>query len=209
MSAEEIFSRIYSTNLWGDPESRSGPGSSVLRTRLIRPALTDLCRDFGVRSLLDLPCGDFNWMRWTDLDGIDYTGGDIVSEIVKGNQQKYGSASRRFLHLDMVRDSLPFADVILCRDGLVHLSFADIFLSLERMQASQSKYILATTFRNHVRNEDIDTGGWRPLNLQISPFWFPTPVCSIWDGPRADGTYADKFLELYKLDDLTSRWIMS
>jgi hypothetical protein len=41
-----------------------------------------LLRQFEIHSLLDLPCGDFNWMQHVDLQGIKYTGGDIVEALV-------------------------------------------------------------------------------------------------------------------------------
>jgi hypothetical protein len=144
-------------------------------------------------------------MQWTDLDGIHYIGGDVVSEIIRRNQEAYAGAARQFLRLDMRRDSLPSVDMILCRDGLVHLSFTDISLALTAVRESRSKYLLATTFEGHCHNEDTETGGWRPLNLQKPPFMFPKPVSSIWDGPLPDGTYADKALALYLIEDLPDR----
>ena len=62
--------------------------------------------------------------------------------------------------------------------------------------------LLVTTFQEHRCNEDIVTGGWRPLNLQKPPFSFPAPLWTIWDGSRADGTYPDKALALYRVQDL-------
>jgi hypothetical protein len=96
MDVEQIFTDIYSSNRWGDAESRSGPGSSVFRTRLIRRALTQLFRDFAIRSVLDVPCGDFNWMRLTEMPGILYTSVDVVPEIVQRNIDLYADESRQF-----------------------------------------------------------------------------------------------------------------
>jgi hypothetical protein len=202
MDIEQIFTDIYIANRWADPESRSGPGSSVFRTRLIRPALSQLFRDVGVRSVLDVPCGDFNWMRLTEMPRVLYTGVDVVPEIVQRNLDLYSGEWRCFVCLNMIVDPLPSADLILCRDGLVHLSFADIASSLLQMRSSGAKYLLATTFEAHAENCDIQTGEWRPLNLQLPPLSFPPPIRKIWDGPRPDGTYSDKMLALYDPADL-------
>jgi hypothetical protein len=70
--SQEIFTRIYHQNLWGNSESKSGHGSTVSRTDALRPRLTELAQQLGIRSLLDVPCGDFNWMRLTELPGIEY-----------------------------------------------------------------------------------------------------------------------------------------
>lgn len=102
----------------------------------------------------------------------------------------------------MLGDALPKADLILCRDGLVHFSFPDIALALRAMKRSGSTYLLATSFTAHPVNEDIPTGSWRPLNLDLAPFCFPPASATLLDGPRPDGTYPDKVLALYRLDDL-------
>src|SRR5215471_14414757 len=202
---EKIFARIYARNSWGDAESRSGTGSNIARTELLRPKLTRLLLDLGVRSILDLPCGDFNWMRLTELPGIEYIGGDIVSHLVQQNNSLYARPGYKFLRLDMLCDALPRVDLILCRDGLVHLSFSDIARALRAMMESGSTYLLTTTFTAHLRNKDIVTGEWRRLNLDLAPFCFPVPLQTIADGPRPDGTAADKMLALYRLEDLADR----
>ena len=70
------------------------------------------------------------------------------------------------------------------------------------MRQSASTYLLTTTFTAHGRNDDIKTGDWRPLNLDIAPFSFPHPLLTLADGPRPDGTYPDKVLALYRIADL-------
>ena len=47
-----------------------------------------MLKGLKVRRLLDAPCGDHNWMRHVDLDGIQYLGMDLVEDIVKHNQDK-------------------------------------------------------------------------------------------------------------------------
>src|SRR5215467_8744490 len=96
---EKIFTRIYARNSWGDAESRSGTGSNIARTELLRARLTRLLKDLGVRSILDLPCGDFNWMRLTELPGIEYIGGDVVSPLIEQNNSLYARPGRKFVRL--------------------------------------------------------------------------------------------------------------
>jgi hypothetical protein len=198
---EKIFTRIYLKNAWGGPESRSGPGSGSARTELLRSELTSLIKNLGVQSILDLPCGDFNWMRHVDLSATQYIGADIVAPIIAQNNSLYAQPGRRFERIDMLRDPLPRADLILCRDGLVHFSFSDIAQALAAMKKSGSVYLLVTTFTEHQRNQDMPTGGWRPLNLALPPFCFPTPLQVLSDA-RPDGTCPDKALALYRLADL-------
>ena len=200
---EELFTRIYADNAWGGSESRSGPGSGIARTQALRSELERLVRDLLVRSILDLPCGDFHWMNMVDFPATQYIGADIVAPLIAANNQRYARPGRQFVRLDLLRDPLPKADVILCRDALVHLSFSDIAQALHSMKHSGSAYFLVTTFLAHTRNRDIPAGAWRPLNLSLAPFCFPEPLRMLCDA-RPDGTYPDKVLALYRFADLPS-----
>jgi len=89
-SPEKIFTRFYKYNYWGSKESRSGFGSSFSSTENIRRNLPSLFKDYGIKKVLDAPCGDFNWMRHVvPISGIQYIGGDIVESLVCLNQRKY------------------------------------------------------------------------------------------------------------------------
>jgi hypothetical protein len=201
----QVFERIYEENRWGNYESRSGDGSDAKGTEAIRAALSELLPRYRISSCLDIPCGDFNWMRLLDLSEIAYTGGDVVAGLVLQNQARYGGRGISFQVLDACRDTLPQVDLILCRDLLVHLSFADVRAAVRNFRVSGSKYILTTTFTARDPNTDIETGRWRPLNLQRPPFNFPQPIeliverCTEWNG-----YWADKCLGLWRFEDLSS-----
>ena len=67
----------------------------------------------------------------------------------------------------------------------------------------KSKYLLTTTFTNRQLNEDITTGSWRTLNLQINPFRFPEPKIIINENcSEQDYKYIDKSLALYLIEDI-------
>jgi glycosyltransferase involved in cell wall biosynthesis len=199
---KQVFDRIYALNTWGNAESRSGDGSDTKGTEAIRAALPDLFRELAIKSLLDLPCGDFKWMRLLDLD-LDYTGADIVIEVIEQNQRMYGRPGRRFQILDITKDAIPTVDLIFCRDLLVHLSFREIEDALANIALSGSRYLLTTTFPSRDLNSDVEAGQWRPLNLQRPPFSFPRPLrliielCTEWDGH-----WADKSLGLWGVADI-------
>lgn len=198
LSLDEIFARIHESNLWGAEHTRSGLGSELDSTRHLRTAIPELLHALGATTLLDIPCGDFGWLRHADLDGIDYTGADIVPSLVWLNNARYASDRRRFVRLDITNDPLPAADVVLCRDCMVHLSFANIARAVERIRASGSRYLLATTFPEHAGNEDIQDGDWRVLNMELPPFNFGPPLARIVERcTEGGGTYSDKTLGLW------------
>lgn len=204
LGLQEAFAHIYATNLWGSDESRSGLGSAEDATRLVRAALPEILRAVGATTLLDVPCGDFGWLSHVDLGPVHYTGADIVASLVERNAETFADPRRQFVHLDLTRDPLPAADVVLCRDCLVHLSFANIVLALDNIKRSGSTYLLTTTFTEQTHNEDIDDGDWRVINLERPPFNLPPPMALVVEGcVEGNGTYADKALALWRIADLT------
>ena len=99
-----------------------GNGIHFEETHAVRQALPELVKSHAIRSMLDIPCGDFNWMQTLDLR-LEYVGADIVEELVLANQEKYGATDKMFVRLNLVTDELPRADLVLCRDCLFHFSF--------------------------------------------------------------------------------------
>jgi len=197
------FRLAYRDNLWRGAETPSGAGSSTDQTRVIAAALPRLCATYGVGSLLDIPCGSFNWMADVDLRGIRYTGGDIVPEIVADATRRDGRRGRRFLVLDLTRSPLPAADLLLCRDCFVHLSYSDITRAVANIRKSDIEYLLTTTFRAESAFRDIVTGDWRPLNLEAPPFVFPPPLELLHEEcTEHGGAFADKALGLWRVGDL-------
>lgn len=179
MDTHEVFEQIYRENLWGDPESHSGPGSSRQQAIKLAPDFRNTLDRLGIKSILDAPCGDFNWMSVMDLTGIRYTGADIVGELIEKNQSRYQRPGMQFIKSNLIQDPLPKADLILCRDCLVHFSYEDIGRAIKNMIRSGSTYLMTTSFPGQRLNFDITTGDWRPLNLEIHPFLFPKPLMEI------------------------------
>ncbi|WP_423193215.1 class I SAM-dependent methyltransferase [Cupriavidus sp. H18C2] len=206
--AQAVFTEIYHRNQWGSPESVSGSGSEMTRTRHLRTELPHLLREFNIRSVLDIPCGDFNWMRHVDLGGVHYIGADIVPELVEHNRRTYRGPRIQFEHLDVIASPLPKVDAVLCRDGLVHFPHASIAAALRNICSSGALYLLTThfSFRTPSANEEIDFGQWRRLNFELAPFHWPAPRRYIIEGcDEHDGHFADKSLAIWPVQEIRSR----
>lgn len=174
----------------------------MIRTDRLRAELSALFKDLEIKSVLDIPCGDFNWMHFTEMPSIEYVGADIVLDLVRENSERYVAPGRRFLQVDILSGPLPKCDLILCRDGLVHVSFRDITRALRVIKESGATYLLVTTFVTCRENRDVATGDWHPLNLERPPLSFPRALRILPDGPLSNGTFADKSLALYGVQDL-------
>ena len=199
-SYERIFSRFLDQYRLGRCESLSGPGSSLFQTKELREKLPIVLESLRVRSLLDAPCGDHNWMQHVRLPLERYIGVDILNEIIAVNKIQYASKQKSFMRADLTRHQLPAVDAILCRDLLPHLSFADISAVLASFKRSGATYLLTTTFTSLRPNLDSPTGGWRTINLTAPPFNFPAPKIIINEKcTEGDGSFADKSLGVWEL----------
>lgn len=204
MALKDKFSEVYARNIFGGLDSRSGAGSDLVQTEIIRREIPRILRETDVRSMLDAPCGDWFWMREVDLGVERYIGVDIVDAMIVGNQAKFGRDGVSFAVVDLSKDTLPQVDLIFSRDCLVHLSFDDAIRILKNFKASGAKYLLTTTFTDRSRNEDLGNGFWRPLNMQIAPFNFPPPIQLVNEGcTEGRGKFGDKSIALWAMKDLS------
>ena len=185
--AEHVYARYYSNlskfegkTLDSEADGRrergnslSGPGSNAEETVGVRTALPTLLALLGVRSILDVPCGDFNYMRAVlsappTPPGVAYTGMDIVSPLVEQLQATFGTghsarigqrggrnssglgSSKRhritFARFDLSLEYLWPADLVVLRDVLFHFDQPRALTVLRRVGLSGCKHALITTF---------------------------------------------------------------
>lgn len=200
---DQVFTEIFQNKYWGDEESLSGVGSTASETQNISAELPKLFREFSIHSMLDIPCGDFYWMKNVDLSGVQYTGADIVEALAEQNNAKYKRENVSFKHLDLANSALPKVDLIFTRDCLVHLNEDLVKAAIENIKKSGSKYLLTTIFTNTTQNENIVTGNWRALNLCVAPFNFPAPIKTIRDTAlQPNEPFGDKVMALWEIAKL-------
>jgi hypothetical protein len=204
LSLRERFELLHRLKIYHHPESVSGAASTFRETAALRAALPRLVAARGIGSILDIPCGDFHWLRHVTL-GVSYTGADIVREIVTANQQRYSCPTRQFLVLDATHDPLPTVDIILCRDLLIHLDLQDCRAALRNFAASRSRFLLVSHFGARTADPDIVSGDFRPINLCRPPFRLPPPLEVISEESElGDGAFRDRALGLWSLPDIAA-----
>lgn len=196
---EERFSHIYRTGVWqSTPDApSSGAGSHPEVANRLGRELPALVTKLGISHFLDIGCGDFSWMRNVEL-GCRYTGADIVPSVIERNSQQFGRPDRQFLLLNATVDTLPSADLALCREVLFHLSFADARALLRNVRRSGITWLLATTDDVTQFNADIESGDFRVLNLSVAPFRFPVPKFRLED----DGLMPGRSVGVWRVDSL-------
>jgi hypothetical protein len=107
--------------------------------------------------------------------GIAYRGFDIVPANIAENRAHH--AGRMFDVLDITRDVQPPADLILCRDLLNHLPFADVRAALRNMHRYGARLLLASnTFgRANIGMSGLGLRRSRHLDITGPPLDAPQP----------------------------------
>lgn len=180
------FNLIYETGAWINGEgqvSSSGAGSELKTTEAVRFELAAILRKLDSKSLLDVGCGDWNWMSHVNIP-CHYIGIDIVPMVIEANR-RYERPGVTFQVANAITDSLPVTDVALCREVLFHLSFADGFAVLRNICRSSNRLIAtsdAVWFNSNIRS-----GDFRLLNLRRRPYRLPEPEVWINDSGLVPG----------------------
>lgn len=194
---KDIFETIYKRNLWESKESVSGKGSEKAAVQSIIRELPLIFEKYGIKSLIDAPCGDYQWMSTLKYKFEKYLGVDIVGDLILKNREKYAASAINFECADITDYEFPDFDAVLCRDCFIHLPFSCIFSALENFKNSNAKYFLTTTFKNVPQNLDVYAGGYRKLDFTKPPFCFPAPIYEI-----SEDESSQKFLTMWRFEDL-------
>ena len=178
---KEVFSEIYRTHSW-QGTSRSGPGSDPAKTTRYRELVKHVLQAHPISSVVDVGCGDWSSSRLINWSNVDYTGVDLVPELVDHLNAEFGSDQRRFMVANLIQDELPSADLCIIKDVLQHLSNAAV-QSFIIQQLPRFRYALITNdarvfrllqllrpWRIPKANVDIPNGGARSLRLTFPPF---------------------------------------
>lgn len=204
----KIFNLIFEQNIWGDKESRSGYASNLKNTQSLRSFLPEFFEKYKIKTVIDAPCGDMYWFSKMNLKKIKYYGYDIVDDLIKQNKENFAHCRNyHFETKNLITNKLPKADLILCRDLIIHLPISAVYELLENFVKSGSKYLLITQhiLKNdkYVLNKDINFGSFSFRSLIEPPFNFPNPKLLIpedWDDKNIIRTLA--LYELKTIDEI-------
>lgn len=139
-----MFSAVYASNMWGGVAGNfcSGSGSQLDVARPYCEMVKKFACEHGVKSVLDIGCGDFSVGQHLQVPGIKYTGVDIVQSLIERNDKLFGSDSIDFRCLNVIEDQLPSADLVLVRQVFQHLSNEQITKVLNKLQGY--RYVMVT-----------------------------------------------------------------
>ena len=209
------FSEIYKGNLWGDLGGGSGMGSTLEATSTTRVIVEMLVYRYGVRSLLDAPCGSSHW--WPPLlrsireviPCFRYRGVDIVASVIAASSAQWRDDElTTFAVADVSQQPLGSGyDMVLCRDALQHLPLALAVGVLANIASTHPRLLLVGSYLTENDNRDVAIGDYYPVNVVKWPFILPEPEAVFEEkvpntGPPTN--QAVKFLLLYTAEQLAT-----
>lgn len=190
----DIFDKIYENSYWG---KGSGGGSSPEATQPYKVFLEDFIRQYNVKSIVDLGCGDWQFSQFLDFGSATYVGIDASKNVIKNNQQSFSRSGVSFDNLPEDYKELPSADLLICKDVLMHLSTEGVRDILSILPTF--KYALITNdipcvsafgeillkLRHPffpVNNKEIKTGDYRTLDPTQRPYNLKLKKVFEWKG---------------------------
>jgi hypothetical protein len=201
MDAPRVFSKIYKEDRW---HGGSGPGSDPDFCRPLVEWLSEYIRSAGVKTLVDLGCGDFRWMpEVIAATGISYTGLDVVP--LESHRPGPGVG---FRHLDVSTadpSTLPDADLYWAKDVLQHWPTSSITGWLDRFfdHRPDAHLVVANCAgqRDHARRLD-DRWHFAPLEGNRKPLaLFRPQLLFVWSGKHVYRLHHRSFSTAVRMSD--------
>jgi len=200
---KKIFTSIYKSNHWVQDEdvlskefiSVSGHGSNLNTEQFYNLVknFTKIINKYDINSIIDMPCGDFLWIKEIIKNkNIEYLGIDIVEELIEENKKKYQDKKIKFECHDIVNFStIKELDLILIRDLFIHIKNSEIKKIIHNIKNMNFKYVMLNSYNNK-ENKDVVIGQHRKVNLLIEPFNMKKPTYTFKDHEN------DKFVFFYE-----------
>jgi len=168
LNHQKIFAEIYAADTWN---GGSGTGSGEAASKPYREVLQQILSTGRVRSVVDIGCGDWQVGRLIDWASIDYTGMDVVPDVIAANEARF---NHRWMLADARNAELPDADLYILKDVLQHWTNAEIAAFMAKMRAGGREMLITNTVTQlgaHALNADLPSAGdFRPLDIRLDPF---------------------------------------
>ena len=149
MSVKEIFSEIYNKKKWGSGSAVFFSGTGSAEKSAVQPyidKINDFLKSYTLNiskkpRIVDLGGGNFEVGSHFIDYCLEYTGVDVVPELIEQLNKTKSSRSLRFLCLDIIEDDLPDGDIAFLRQVLQHLSHQQILKILPKLRKYKMVFI--------------------------------------------------------------------
>ncbi|KAL9647337.1 hypothetical protein ABK040_011702 [Willaertia magna] len=188
------FSSVYNEGMWNNKLKhvpQSGIGSARSYTNSARHAIKTVVKAYGIKTFVDAPCGDVNWIQllfpFFKENQIEYIGVDIVPELIAKHKVTFKDyeGTVKFQEKDLAEQILPKGDLIFCRQALQHMNPGNVLKTIHNFCKSGAKYLMTTLYLTGTQeeNEKLIFGPHASLiNFLAPPYSFIEPIAMFVDG---------------------------
>lgn len=138
-------------------ESASGAGSYNSVTDSTKKLITDTVHNKNIKRIIDLGCGDWNWMSTIrgEFSDVYYEGWDANDEIIAMLNEKHGNENTKFYVKDITEEKLSNFDLVICRDVLFHLDMSNGLKVLNNIDEANIPHLITSCFLDITENTNI------------------------------------------------------
>jgi SAM-dependent methyltransferase len=174
---KERFTKIYELKYWNE-DNLSGPGSNMDNAIPYLRYLQDFIDNRKIKTIVDLGCGNWELMKHIIIpNNVQYWGIDLVDKIIDDNIRKHAKSNIQFEKVNNVTDCKKYAgDLLIVKDVMQHWNFEAIHYFIKEILVNFKYAILVNDFREKTKNEQIEIGMYRTLDLEKEPFFVKLTV---------------------------------
>lgn len=165
----------------------NGSGTSLWKNAAFSNQLVSVFKELKINTINDVLSKEEGPRQ--DLEIEHYLGVCPSNELADKLNVQFGSKKVQFNAIDVTKDMLPHADLILCDGTLNHFTNAQIRAACVLFKKSRTRYLLTTHYPNEIKNHKGKPGEYRHINFELAPFHFPKPLLVI-KVPEADYSFA-------------------
>ena len=203
-----VFNSIYKSNHWNKSkkfdsnQSYSGPGSvaNSIQTNNLILELQKFFKENDIKNILDAPCGDCAWIKKIFETDINYTGIDIVEDLINQNKLTFNSNLNIKFYCEDLTEYKNFNnyDFILLRDFFIHLPLKMINKILTNLKNSNCRFFAFNNYESANINKEISIGQHRKINILKDPFNLGLPYYKIQEINNKHNPDQDNYIYIYK-----------
>ena len=162
---QKVFSKKYARGGWDG--KGSGAGSSLSANKKYITFLEKHLFDYGIKSVIDYGCGDWQFSQHVKWGDIDYLGLDVVESVIDTNKEQF--PVHNFVSDSDVFPYLKGRDIIIIKDVLMHWPDEEIIPFLDRLVKKDIWVLLVNAATRQPPTRKIGIGGFAHLEYDKFP----------------------------------------
>ena len=180
---ENKFTEIYDKKKWGSKNGKGSSGSGSNNspdTKWYINLLMKHIEETGSKSICDLGCGDWEFSKTIDWNGLHYTGIDCVKSVIDDNIKNYENDNIKFIHKDAGSITEGY-DFVILKDVIQHWTDEQIEEILPQI-IEKNKFVLLGN--GYMFGRDKTKNNWTDRTLDKIYHYHPIniskrPLCDM------------------------------